>query len=144
VALLKRLLLAFLLAVPLYTSSIEDIDVKIWKRIIFDLSLEEYRIYTIDEQIRNILCRIPGIKLVEDCAEATLIIDTKRHIVYDERCQAIPRLTNDYRTLLKNRNEIGAFFWMKGRPTIVISGPRLQRFGLKVEMELEEFIEEID
>ncbi|WP_456451224.1 hypothetical protein [Hydrogenimonas sp.] len=133
-----------LLFPPLFANSIEDIDVKIWRRIIYDIKLPEYKVYTADIRLKEILCQIPGIELVTDCKEATLIIDTKESRVADAVCQSIPRLTNDYRTLLKHRNEIGAFFWMKGRPTIVISGPRLERFGLKVELELEEFIEEID
>jgi hypothetical protein len=144
VAVLKRFFLVLSLLVPLFASPAEDIDRKIWKRIIFDLSLAEYKIYTLDRKIKAILCKIPGIQLVEDCAEATLVIDTKRHVVTDETCRSIPHLTDDYRTLLKNHDEVGAFFWMKGRPPIVMSGPRLKRFGLKVELELEEFIEEID
>jgi len=122
----------------------EEIDVKIWRRLIFDIKLDAYRIFTLDERLRAILCRIEGIELVEDCLDATLILDTREKHVASEACRAVPHLTNDYRTLLKNRDEVGAFFWMKGRPTIIISGPRLKRFGLEVDAELEDFVEEID
>ena len=140
----KLLILLWLLHASLYSANMDlEIDMKIWKRIIFDLSLKEYRIYTIDKKLQDILCRIPGITLVKDCDRATLIIETKKTVVTDERCANIPRLSNDYRLLVKNSNEIGAFFWMKGRPTIILSKPRLEKFGLKVDIELEDYLEDI-
>ncbi|WP_300361776.1 hypothetical protein [Hydrogenimonas sp.] len=141
----KLMIWLWLLLSVLYSSNLEsEIDRKIWKRIIFDLSLKEYRIYTIDRQLQDILCKIPGITLVKDCTQATLIIETRKTVVTDERCLEIPRLSNDYRLLVKNANEIGAFFWMKGRPTIILSKPRLERFGLKVDIELEDYLEDIE
>ncbi len=142
---MKRVLFALLFAVVvLWGQGGEDIDVKIWKRLIFDIRLDAYRIYTADERLRAILCRIDGVELVEECSRATLIVDTRESHVDSRKCLAIPHLTDDYRTLLKNRDEIGAFFWLKGRPTIIIAGPRLKRFGLEVETELEDFVEEIE
>jgi len=122
----------------------EDIDIKIWKRLIYDLSLKEYKIYTIDKKLKDILCKIPGITMVENCEFATLIIESKKSVVEDKKCENIPRLSNNYRLLLTHSNEIGAFFWMKGRPTIILSKPRLERFGLKVDIELQDYLEEIE
>ena len=128
----------------LFAMPTEDIDIKIWKRIIKDLSLEEYKIYTVDEKLKDILCKIPGITIVEDCEVATLIIESKKAVVKDSRCENIPRLSNNYRLLLTQPNEVGAFFWMKGRPTIIFSRQRLEKFGLKVDIELQDYIEEIE
>ncbi|WP_456381004.1 hypothetical protein [Hydrogenimonas sp.] len=140
---MKKIVYAVLLATRLLAASMDDIDIRIWKRIIFDLSLKEYKIYTLDTKLKEMLEKIPGITLVEDCTRATLIVETKESVVTDRRCSYIPRLSNDYRLLVKNPNEIGAFFWMKGRPTIILSRPRLKRFGLEVDEELQDYLEDI-
>jgi len=112
--------------------------------MIFDLSLKQYRVYTEDEKIKTLLIQIPGIDVLPSCTDATLIIDTKHNIVKGNECEAIPRLSNDYRLMVRKKDEIGAFFWMKGRPTIIFSKPRLQRFGLTVAPELQDYLEEIE
>ncbi len=140
---MKRILAALSLVAVLHAEAPDDADVRIWSRIIHDLSLKEYRLFTEDPKLRAILCKIPGVKLTDDCRNATLIVDTRNHVVKDPSCQAIPHLTNDYRILLKNPNEIGAFFWLKGRPTIIFSKERLQKFGLELAPELRDYVEEL-
>lgn len=141
---MKRLLVVLFLAVVLHAETPDDIDVRIWSRILNDLSLKEYRLYTADPNLRAILCRIPGVILTDDCKKATLILDTRNHVVEEPACHVIPHLTNDYRTLLNNPDEIGAFFWLKGRPTIIFFKERLERFGLEVAPELRDYVEEQD
>ena len=138
-----RLVATLLLAVLLHAETPEDVNVRIWERILHDLSLKEYRLYTEDSKLRDILRKVSGVELIDNCKEATLIVDTRNHVVKDPECRAIPRLTNDYRVLLKNPGEVGAFFWLKGRPTIIFSKKRLERFGLQVAPELRDYVEEV-
>ncbi|BDY11790.1 hypothetical protein [Hydrogenimonas cancrithermarum] len=142
---MKKLL--FILLVPLLllfaASSDHEVNARIWHRIIFDLSLPEYRIYTPDKQLRKVLEKIPNIHLEDRCEYATLIIETRNAPVPVTKCPSIPRLSNDYRLFLRHKNDIGAFFWMKGRPTIIFSRPRIEAFGLKIDKEMNDYMENI-
>ncbi|WP_353662675.1 hypothetical protein [Hydrogenimonas sp. SS33] len=122
----------------------EDINRKIWKRVIFDLSLDGYRLYTEDRNMARLFSGIARLMIVDRCEEATLIVDTKGYVVKGNACRAIPRLTDNYRILLECPDEIGAFFWMKGRPTIIFGRERLQRFGLQVEDEMKDYVEDLE
>ena len=133
-----------LLSVSIFAQPPEEVDVKLWRRIIVDLGMKRIKIYATDVRMQEILYRIPEVALAKRCSEATLVIDTKGHRTDEHACMDIPHLTDDYRTLLKEKNAIGAFFWLKGRPTIIIAGPRLERYGLKVDAELQDYIEDIE
>jgi len=134
-----------LLLVPLLlaASVFGDADRKIWERIIHDVRLPLYRVYTPDPRMRLLLRDIRGIEVVERCEDATLAIETKDAPIPENRCKDVPILTNCYRIFLKDRRTIGAFFWLKSRPTILFSAPRIERFHVDLDKEMQNYLEDI-
>jgi hypothetical protein len=52
-------------------------------------------------------------------------------------------LTNNYKKLIKNPNYIGAFFWSKSRPNIVLVKNRLMKKNIQLSSEYDQFIEDL-
>ena len=52
-------------------------------------------------------------------------------------------LTNNYKKLVKSSNYIGAFFWSKSRPNIVLIKKRLLKHNIKLSSEYDQFIEDL-
>ncbi len=121
----------------------EDPDVKVWSRIISDIRLEEYRIYVRDPQLRRLVDRIGWIRRVDRCSEATLAIESREYPLTGAECASVAKLANDYRLFLRDKGAVGAFFWLKSRPTILFSAPRLRRFGLEVDEEMRQYMEDL-
>ena len=141
-AVLKKLV-ALLAPLMLSASIFGPIDKRIWQRMIRDVKLPYYRVYTPDPSLRALLKKIPGITVVRDCTRATLAIETKSAKIPPAECRDVPLLSNGYRLFLEDRRVIGAFFWLKSRPTIVFSRPRCERMHLKLDQEMQEYMEEI-
>jgi hypothetical protein len=107
---------------------IQDDTIKLF---IPDISSLEKRIYTKETT------------LVDSCKEANFIFvksDQKLQCTQDSD-QFI--LTNNYRQLRNNENFIGAFFWSKSRPNIVLVKQRLFEKNINLPNEYQQFIEDL-
>jgi hypothetical protein len=138
-----RVLALFLVPLLLAASTFGDPDRKIWERIIHDVHLPGYRIYTPDPDMRRLLRKIRDIEIVERCEDATLAIETKEAKIPAGQCKNVPILTDSYRIFLEDKRAIGAFFWLKSRPTILFSAPRIERFHVDLDKEMQNYLEDI-
>ncbi|WP_456399741.1 hypothetical protein [Persephonella sp.] len=75
----------------------------------------------------------------DNCGKADIVILTKNESV--EGCRNKPIFTTKYYLLKQNPNAIGALYWHKGRPNIIIIKERLEKFNLIPPEELLQFIE---
>lgn len=76
--------------------------------------------------------------------ELTAMEDSSYVILSDDakitNAEAIVFVTN-YKLLKKHKNAIGAFYWKKGRPTIVFIKERLDRYSLELSSSFEKYYE---
>ena len=138
-----KLFMLLLLSICIWAAKIDDTEVRIWSRLIFDIKLDSYRIFTLDPEIREVIKRIKGVDLVGSCKNATLAIESKLYPINEKDCMNIPKISNDYRLFLKDNGAIGVFYWLKSRPTILFSKRRLQEFGIGVDDEMKEYVESL-
>ena len=140
---MMKLFMLLLLSVGIWAAKIDDAEVKIWSRLIFDIRLDKYRIYALDPEIREVIKKIKGADLVDSCKKATLAIESKLYPITEKDCINIPKISNDYRLFLKDNGAVGVFYWLKSRPTILFSKHRLQEFGIGVDDEMKEYVESL-
>jgi hypothetical protein len=81
----------------------------------------------------------PGIRLVSDPSDAQVIVADR----YSGRLERFhkPILVLRYDLLKLYPSAVGAYFWQKGRPNIVMIRPRLRRAGIHLSGEFERYIE---
>ena len=84
------------------------------------------------------------IKLVDSCAKANFIFAKYNKGFQCNKNINIPySITNNYKRLLTNKNYLGAFFWSKSRPNIVLVKERLLSKRIHLPKEYNRFIEDI-
>jgi hypothetical protein len=125
-----------------YTKETEleaEIVVKIAKDIMKD---EKITLYIPNSTSLEKTIYSKKITLVDSCKEANFIFIKSD---YELQCPASSKhfiLTNNYRKLRNNNNFIGAFFWSKSRPNIVLVEHRLAQKNIVLPNEYRQFIED--
>jgi len=76
-------------------------------------------------------------KVKEKCNNVDIIIVNK---LEEKKEFSKPAFAIDYISFKNCKNCIGGFFWLKGRPQILLIKENLQKFNLKITKELEVFI----
>lgn len=152
-AILKKLLLIFLLPLTLFSknytylvdkySKETELEAKIVTKIAKDiLSSTKIKLFiphikTLDKEVYS-----KNITLVDRCEDANFVF-----IKYEslEKCKKDDNfiLTNNYRKLMSDKNYLGAFFWSKSRPNIVLIKDRLIQKNINLPKEYNQFIEDI-
>jgi hypothetical protein len=102
-------------------------------------SRSPYRIYFEGSQLPEILRNNDEVRLVSDPREAQIIV-ADRVSKKLERYHK-PILVLRYELLKSYSQAIGAYFWQKGRPNIVMIRQRLRRVGIRLPSDFERYIE---
>ncbi|QDF28268.1 hypothetical protein [Halarcobacter anaerophilus] len=115
---------------------------KIAKDIVKDKKVKLYipHLKRLDEKVYS-----SKVDLVHNCEEANFIFI--KYKVNLKKCEGEKNkifFTNNYKKLLKNRKFLGAFFWSKSRPNIVLIKKRLNKKRIKLPKEYNQFIEDYD
>ncbi len=78
--------------------------------------------------------------IVQDCKMADLIIlGNNNNQNYSNKDK--PIIVLDYNLLKRYPEAIGAFYWQKGRPNIVMIAPRIKKIGIKLPFEFKRYVE---
>ena len=101
-------------------------------------------VYVDDEEFKNFDVRKFGFVLTKNCSKSDVIF-TKNISLLLQDCF----VSNDkklfvlsYRDYIKNEQKvIGAFFWQKGRPNIILNKELLKKYSIKVPKDYEKYIE---
>jgi len=121
-----------------------DLEAKIITKIAKDITKnEKINLYIPD--IRQIDEKVYSTKLniVNSCKKADFIF-----VKYDDKnlkCKNINNkyfFTNNYKKLLNNKKYLGAFFWSKSRPNIVLIKGRLVKNNINLKKEYNKFVED--
>ncbi|NVJ53262.1 MAG: hypothetical protein HWD90_06180 [Campylobacteraceae bacterium] len=84
-----------------------------------------------------------SVKLVRTCEKANFVFVKYGKSFQCKKNKNIFVLTNNYRQLLTNHSFIGAFFWSKSRPNIVLVKNRLSKNAIVLPKEYERYIEDL-
>ncbi len=79
-----------------------------------------------------------GIVFVDNCSSADLIVaGSLKHL--SKNCLKKTIFATNY-PLFRDRHTIGALFWQKGRPVLILKKRALERRGLRVKDYLEKYV----
>ncbi|WP_457640943.1 hypothetical protein [Persephonella sp.] len=114
-------------------------EVKIIERICMTLLDKQYVNVFVSNDISYILKYSNRFISTNSCKQADIIISNKALNI--KECSDKPIFVIKYYLLKKYPNAIGALYWHKGRPNIVLIKERLEMFNLFPSPELIQFIE---
>ena len=122
--------------------TIGELEAKIVTQIAADVLYKSVTIYVAGETKDFIPFCVENIKITKNCQEANFIYISKRS--EDELCENKKAIhfTDNRELFSKNREFVGLFQWLKGRPNITFSSSRLLMKQLILPKSYEQFIEE--
>lgn len=144
-------LLTFMLYAQNYTYLIDkydkviDLEAKIISKIANDI-VKDDKINLYIPNIKNLDKKIYSTKfnLVDSCKKANFVFIKNSDDL--NNCKNIKNkyfFTNNYKILIHDNRYIGAFFWSKSRPNIVLIKNRLIEKKIKLSKEYAQFIEDL-
>jgi len=96
-------------------------------------------VYVSDKKIHSFLRHSKKLILTDRCEQADIIISST--LKNDPTCHKdIPAIVLSYRAFKQRNDAIGAFFWQKGRPTIVYYQPRLEHYNLTTDSKVKRYV----
>lgn len=126
-----------------YTKEIE-LESKIVTKIAKDILNQKIYLFIPNGKDLDLKVYSKNVKIVNSCDKANFVFikygNTKE---CDKNSENFYILTNNYRQLLKNKRFIGAFFWSKSRPNIVLIKQRLNYNKINLPTEYNRYIEEL-
>lgn len=126
-----------------YTKEIE-LESKIVTKIAKDILNKKIYLYIPNQKALDLKVYSKNVKLVTSCDKANFVFikygSTK---ACKKNLNSFYILTNNYKQLLKNKKFIGAFFWSKSRPNIVLIKQRLNYNNVNLPKEYNRYIEEL-
>ena len=99
-------------------------------------------IFINSKEYKNIPYFIKKYQYTDDCIEADILfVDTLDNL--PKQCIEEHKIfVTRYRDFIFNKNKIiGAFFWQKGRPTIIFNRKKLNDFGVVLPKKYNKYIE---
>lgn len=137
---MRAMWLAFLLLLM----SLEASEAK-WTRLLLEQMItniemrKTQKVYLADETIRGVIEASERFEIVPECIEADIVVDSR--LEADGSCsEEKPTIVLSYRAFLKRGDAVGAFYWAKGRPTVIYLAPRLEKFQLQVTQKLQKYV----
>jgi len=134
----------FILLVFIITLSASPLQTerKIYQTILHALFPQKKIVYVwLDDKSREgVFEHIPGVKVVSYQTDADILIIKKS---YDINVRNKIIFADGYLVYKQQKhNIIGGFYWQKGRPNLVFIKKNLQKEGIKLPQDLQEYIEE--
>jgi len=129
----------------LLSATPEHIKAKIVEKIAISLlGVDVVFIYTDDPEFKDIFEDKENIIETDSCSDADLIL-SKRLEEYRSVCPP-DRLrlyfATDYLDYVKNVDvAVGAFFWQKGRPNLILNAKKLEELDIELPSEFDNYIE---
>ena len=109
---------------------------------LLDHNLSNTAVYIDSKEYRDIPKFVKKYRYTDNCLEADILfVDTLKHL--PKECIEDHKIfVTKYRDFISNKDKIiGAFFWQKGRPTIIFNKNRLEDFGIELPQKYSKYIE---
>lgn len=141
---MKKFIILLLLSLSLFGSNttLLSVEKQIIKKILYAV-VPGKKIINVYFQGSNIPKSIKTnkiIHIVKDYKEADVIIVEQKNCKQNKYFHK-PIIVLDYNLLNKCPNAIGAYFWQKGRPNIVMIEPRIKKESIKLPDEFKIYLE---
>jgi len=127
-------------------SAPEELEVKILEKLFLDLlKKEKVKVFVVGDRgeryRRNVKKFAKKLSIVSSCKEAdiTLIAGFVERIPKD--CLKGLLFSTKKEHIFKFKNCLGALYWKKGRPNLVLIREKLEKHGIELPSEYERFIE---
>lgn len=135
-----KLLLPLLLALNLYAFDVQmasKIFDKLFGALIPKNDIAVY-VYTKDEEYTEVIELAKNLSLVEDLEYADItLVNNERNIPLSTK---LPLFTTNLELYKKAPNAVGIFYWKHGRPKIVFSKEKLQKFQINLAPQWAKYI----
>ena len=141
---MKKLFLFFSFGILVfYTSFAEDkakiLEIEIVSKIISSITHginQKVCLYNFNKEDEIAYKKFSSFKIT-NCKKANILLikDVEEKLKFEK-----PALALDYLSFKNCENCIGAFYWRKGRPQIILIRERLKKFNIKVKGELRRYI----
>ncbi len=128
----------------LFADSVGDIKAKIVKNIarVFT-KCKVAKVYTDDPYFFDIFQSNTDIKRVKDCKDADIILTKNssyiKNICKKREAYILSTRYNDYKKSIKY--DIGAFFWQKGRPNLLINRYMVNKLHIHIPDSYKKFLD---
>ncbi len=102
----------------------------------------ETKVYFDTKRYKDIPKLVKTFRYTDDCKDADILF-VDRFDTLPKECQKNHEIfVTSYRDFIKHKDRIvGAFFWQKGRPTIIFNGKMLKRFGIYLPKKYDKYID---
>lgn len=141
---MKKFILLLLLSLSLFSSNttLLSVEKQIIKKILYAVVPDKkiINVYFQGSNIPDSIKKNKVIHIVKDYKKADVIIVEQKNCKQNKNLHK-PIIVLDYNLLSKCPNAIGAYFWQKGRPNIVMIEPRVKKEGIKLPDEFKIYLE---
>lgn len=145
VSVLKKIVIFLLMICSLYADSISDIKAKIIENIAKTFTHKKViKIYNQDPYFNDIFNANPNFKRVYTYRDADIILTKDssmfKNLPGNDKLPFI--ISTKYKDYKNNKDiDIGAFFWQKGRPNLILNAKIIQENYIKIPKEYNKFLE---
>jgi len=141
---LKKIFLIIFFITLLFADSIEDVKAKIVKNIAHIFTkCKVVKVYTDDPYFFDIFQSNTKIKRVNDCKDADIILTKNskdiKNICKKRKAYIFSTRYNDYKKSINF--DLGAFFWQKGRPTLLINRYMINKMHIHIPDSYKKFLD---
>lgn len=124
----------------------EELEVKILQKLFLDiLKKKEVRVFLVGDKReryrKNIERFAKKLKVVDSCKDADITLIAGFVDKFPRDCLEGLLFSTKRENLFKFRNCLGAFYWKKGRPNLVLIRERLEKHRIELPSEYDRFIE---
>ncbi len=141
---MKIIFLTLLLSLSLFANDVSKVKAKIIIDIA-DLIVDSYviNVYTDNPYFSDIFISQNRLKRVDRCEEANIIL-TKNSWIFKECSEnkIVNIISTEYKDYIKHTNmDIGAFFWQKGRPNILINSKIIEKRNILIPKDYRKYLD---
>lgn len=135
-------IILFLISVALASDNKDTIKAKILEKIFTNISTTvKLTLWSDNQNLLDKLKENGNFTTSLSCKDATIIILEKKDTL-DKACKDKATFVLEYNLLTEIPQSIGALFWKKGRPNIIIISPRAKKHSIEISENLNEYVEE--
>ncbi len=136
------LILFITLSIPAFTITLQGLKLEILSKMSHMLFNKRYiYIYLADDSFIDKKIKTDKLNLifVTNCSHADLIISGSLKSI-PKKCIKKPIFATNY-PFYKNRHTIGALFWQKGRPVLILKKKALKIRHIRIKKALEKYLQ---
>jgi len=145
VSVLKKIIILFFAIITLFADSVSGIKAKIIENIAHTfVDKKIIKIYNLDPYFNDIFKANKNFVKVNSFDKADIVLTSNsslfKNMANKEKAPFI--ISTRYKDYKNNKNiDIGAFFWQKGRPNLILNAKIIKEKYIKIPKEYNKFLE---